>query len=440
MKMTAGILTVFFTAVLGSGIHGAYGETFTLGQAYSLVLQKNEQVQIAREDIHVAEQDRKRAVSTVLPKVTLSGTYDRYPEKTNDLGTSTVILQPRYSYGGQVKLEQPLFSGWKNVAGVRIADGQIEAARKNLNLSSEALLIQVAQAYYGILQARKNLEAQLQNVERLTEHRRLSELRYKVGEVTESILLRAEAELAGARAEQVARENDLAVKMRELRNLADLPEEFEISEPPLPGIPEESVPALIDAAMANRQDLQQSRIRERISEERVSFSRGDFFPTLSVEGTIFSRNQEPRSTFFIDQSWVAEAKIEFPIYEGGLRKAELSQARTRRDQDRLRTVNLKKQLELDVTRSYLNFNAISRELESREDQLRFARKNYEMVSKQFTFGLATNIDLLDANQTLVEAERDMIGATYDRHLAILDLQRSTGVFLSKALDAAQTHL
>ena len=436
MKMAL-VLSGIFSAVLATGFHRAYGETLTLNHVYLLAIQKNEQVQIAREDIHVAEQDRKRAVSTVLPKVTLSGTYDRYPEKTNDLGTSTVILQPRYSYGGQVKLEQPLFSGGKNVAGVRIADGQIEAARKNLNLSSEALLIQVAQAYYGILQARKNLEAQLRNVERLTEHRRLSELRYKVGEVTESILLRAEAELAGAKAEQVARENDLAVKKRELRNLADLPEEFEITEPPLPGIPGESVPSLIDAAMANRQDLQQSRIRERISEERVSFSRGDFFPTLSVEGTIFSRNQEPRSTFFIDQSWVAEAKIEFPIYEGGLRRAELSQAQTRRNQDRLRTVNLKKQLELDVTRSYLNFNAISRERESREDQLRFARKNYEMISKQFTFGLATNIDLLDANQTLIEAERDMIGATYDRHLAILDLQRSTGVFLSKALDAAQ---
>ncbi|MBI3609528.1 MAG: TolC family protein [Nitrospirae bacterium] len=434
MIKTTWVLSGIFAAVFAVGIHPVRGETFTLNQVYSRAIQKNEQVQIAREEILVAEQDRSRAVSTVLPKVTLSGTYDRYPEKTND---RVGILQPQYSYGGQVKVEQPLFSGGKNIAGVRIADEQIEAARKNLNLSTEALLIQVAQAYYGILKARKNLEAQLRDVERLTEHRRLSELRFKVGEVTESILLRAEAELAGAQAERVARENDLAVKKRELRNLTDLPEEFEIAEPPLPQIPGETVPALIETATANREDLQQSRVREQISEQQVSFARGNFFPTLTVEGTLFSRNQSPRSTFFIDQSWTAEAKIEFPIYEGGLRRAELSQARTRQNQDRLRTVNLKKQLELDVTRSYLNFNAISRQLESREDQLRFARKNYEMVSKQFTFGLATNIDLLDANQTLIEAERDMIGATYDRHLAILDLQRSTGVFLSKALDAAQ---
>ena len=440
MKMTTVFSSAALSAVLMIGAQNAQAETVTLNQVYSLAIQKNEQVQIAREDIRVAEQDRKRAVSTVLPKVTLSGTYDRFPEKTKDLGSSTVILQPEYGYGGQVKVEQPLFSGGKNAAGIRIADHQIEAARKGLDLSGEALLIQVAQAYYGILKARKNLDTQLRDVERLTEHRRLSDLRYKVGEVTESILLRAEAELAGAKADRVARENDLAVKKRELRNLTDLPEEFEIAEPPLPEIPGETVPQLLQAAMAHREDLRQSEIRERISEQQVSFSRGNFFPTLSVEGTLFSRNQNPRSTFFVDQSWMAEAKIEFPIFEGGLRRAELSQAHTRLGQDRLRTSNLKKQLELDVTRSYLNFNAISRELESREDQLRFAKKNYEMVSKQFTFGLATNIDLLDANQTLIEAERDMIDATYDRHLAILDLQRSIGVFLSKALDAAQAHL
>jgi outer membrane protein len=434
-KIMAGVLTIVL-----AGVQTVYGETFSLNQVYSLAIQKNEQVQIAREEIQIAEQERKRAVSSVLPKVTLSGTYDRYQEKTKDLGGSTLILQPEYSYGGQLKVEQPLYSGGKNAAGVRIADRQIEVARKDLNLSSEALLLQVAQAFYGMLKAQKNLDAQKRDVDRLTEHRRLSELRYKVGEVTESILLRAEAELAGAQAEQVARENDQAVKMQELRNLTDMPGEFEIAEPPLPPVPGETVPALLETAMTAREDLQQSRIREEISEQQVRFSRGNFFPTLSVEGTLFSRNQHPPSTFFVDQSWTAEAKIEFPIYEGGLRRAELSQAKTRQGQDRLRTVHLKKQLELDVTRSFLNFQAISRQLESREDQLRFAKKNYEMISKQFTFGLATNIDLLDANQTLIEAERDLISATYDRHLAILDLQRSTGVFLSKALDAAQTHL
>jgi len=429
-----------FLLVVWSGTQTVYGETFSLNQIYALAIQKNEQVQIAREEIQVAERDRNRAVSSVLPKVTLIGTYDRYTEKTKDLGGSSVVLQPQYGYGGKVKVEQPLFSGGKNSAGIRITDRQIEMARKNLNISGEALLLQVAEAAYGILKARKNLEAENRDVERLMEHRRLSELRFKVGEVTESVLLRAEAELARARADQVARENDLAVMTQELRNLTDLPGEFEIEEPPLPSVPGETVAGLLETAMTNREDLQQSRIREAISEQQVAFAKGNFYPTLTLEGDFFTQAQHPSPTFVINQNWTAEARIEFPIFEGGLRRAELSQSWSRLNQNRLRTAQIKKQLELDVTRSWLDFQAITRQLESREEQLQFAKKNYEMISKQFTFGLATNIDLLDANQTLIEAERDQIGETYDRHLAILDLQRSVGLFLPQALEGARKTL
>jgi outer membrane protein TolC len=102
------------------------------------------------------------------------------------------------------------------------------------------------------------------------------------------------------------------------------------------------------------------------------------------------------------------------------------------EQGRLATTRLAEQIDLDVTRAGLSLEAVTRVLESRQDQHRFAAKNFEMVSKQFTFGLATNLDVLDANQTLIEAERDVIAGTYDRHLAILELQRSAGRFLGEA--------
>jgi outer membrane protein len=291
-----------------------------------------------------------------------------------------------------------------------------------------------------MLKAQKNLEAQQRNVERLREHRRLSELRYRVGEVTESIFLRAEAELAGAEAERVAAENDLEVNKQEIQILAGLPDGFEIMEPPLPEIPGETGPQRLDVALRNRQDALRSQLQERIAKERVAFARSNFLPSITLEGTYFKRDQEPRSTFFIQDSWVVGARIKFPIFEGGLRVAELAQARSRLEQGQLETARLKKQIDLDVTRTALTLEAVTRVLHSRQEQLRFAMKNYEMVSKQFTFGLATNIDLLDANQTLIEAERDLIAATYDRHFAILDLQRSVGVFLSKVLEGSQTSM
>ncbi|MEK6683080.1 MAG: TolC family protein [Nitrospirota bacterium] len=434
-RISAGVLPFVLL-----GVQSVYGETFSLNQTYSIALQKNEEVQIAREGIRQSEEEKQRAFSAVMPKVTLSGTYNRYPEKSRDLGNSTVILQPEHSYGIEVTLEQPLYAGGKGAAGIRIAKRGIEVAKKNHDLSIESMLFHVAEVYYGRLEAQKSLESQQRNVERLQEHRRLSELRYKVGEVTQSVLLRAQAELARAQADRVALENDAAVKKRELDILSGLPDDAEISEPSVPKIPGETGSGLLTAALDSREDVHRSRLQEEIAKEGVVFARGNFLPSLSLDGTYFSRNQDPRSTFFIDQGWVIGAKLEFPVFEGGLRRAEMAQARSRLESGRLETARLKKRVDLEVTQASLNLEAATRVLQSREEQVRFADENYEMVSKQFTFGSSTHIDLLDANQTLIEAERDVIGATYTRHLAILNLQRKIGIFLSGVLEETQKNM
>ncbi len=192
--------------------------------------------------------------------------------------------------------------------------------------------------------------------------------------------------------------------------------------------------------MEKREDVERSRTQESISQDRVAFARGSFLPKLSLEGTYWYRGQDPESTFFIRDSWVVGARMEIPLYEGGLRKAELAQARSQSEQARLESARLKREIDIEVTRAFLTLQATTRELESREKQVKFAQKNYEMVSKQFTFGLVTNVDLLDANQTLIEAERDVITTIYDRHLSILSLQRSVGLFLPSALEETQTNM
>lgn len=426
-----GMVAVVAIAWFGWSTVTVGAEPLTLGQVYALAVQRSEDLQISAENIRQAEQDERRALSAILPKVSLNGDYTRTPEKRGVAG-STIILQPKTSYGGEARVEQPIFSGGKNLAGRRIAKQQVEVAAKDVRLAREDLLLHVADVFYAALRAQKNVEIQTRNVQRLKEHRRLAELRYKVGEVTESILLRAEAELASANADLVARERDVAVAKRELALLTGVTGDMEMVEPPLPDVPEESTAKLLEAAQATRDEVERSRLQERIAEDRVSFARGSFWPSLGLEGVYSRRKQDPQANFFIEDNWSVAAKIDFPLFEGGLRMAELRQAKSKLEQSRLQSMKVSKDIDLEVTRAALTLEAVSRTLDSRQDQLRFSKKNYEMVSKQFTFGLATNLDVLDANQTLIEAERDVIGATYDRHLAILEVQRSVGQFLAEA--------
>ena len=430
---TAWISAAVFISISATGLSAGRCETFSLNQVYGLVRERSETIQIAREGLSVSEQEKIRARSTMLPSIKLDGTYTRYPEETVDLGTEVINIQPRANYGLEASIEQQLYAGGKNRAGYRMAKKEIEVAKKDLRLTTEDQLLQAASVFYAVLKSQKELDAEKRNVDRLLEHRRLSELRFQVGEVTETVVLRSEAELAKARADLVSEENNLAVQRKALQILAGLPDDFEVEEPPLPEIPADSEEGLVEIALKNRDDVSRSRIREEIGTDGVSVANGNFLPTLKLEGTYFRRNQDPRSTFFIDESWFVGGVVELSIFEGGLHVAERAQARSRLEQNRLDTFKLKKAVDLDVTSASLTLKAVSRVLESREDQKKFAQENFETLSRQFTFGLATNIDLLDANQILIDAEKDLITATYDRHLAILNLQRSAGLFVSQAM-------
>lgn len=430
MKRLAVVAVVMVPGMVLMGAGRVCGETFSLYQIYQYALQQSEDVKIAKEDFHRAEQERRRARSVLTPQITVAGTYSRSPEKTTESLGSEVLLQPHEGYGGEVTVKQSLFAGGRNMANVRLAGRGVEVAQESYDAATEAFLLRVANAFYGMLKAQKNREARQHNVERLMELRRLAEVRFRVGEVGEAVVLRAEAELASAEATLVAAENELVVQQGELQVLAGLPDMFDVEEPPLPETPSETLEALTDIAFQYRDDVTRSRLEERMAQERVSMARGNLIPNLTLQGSYFHRDQDPRSTFFIKDSWLVEGRVEFPIFDGGLRLAELAQARSEAMQRQWQTVKVKKEIFVDVTKSYNTLHAATRVLETREKQLGFAARNYEIVSKQFAYGVATHIDLLDANQALVEAERDAIASRYDQHLAILDLQRSAGVFLS----------
>lgn len=415
-------------------------ESLSLNQIYSLALKNNEDIQISREEIRYSKLDKRRAISTVFPRVSIIGSYTRYPEEIGILGGQSFPIQSEKSHNIEATIEQDLYAGGKNRAGIRMANQTIRATQHEFNEASEALLVRIAQLFYDVLKAQENLEAQERNVERLEEHRRLSDLRVKVGEVTKTVLLRAEAELAEAQADQFGLETGLVLKKDELQIVANLPDEYELSDPDLPEIPREGLEQLIQNALENRDDVRRFQLQESIAKENLKFARGNFLPTVTLNGNYFWRGPDTGSPFFIDESWFVGGRLTIPIFEGGLRLAEYSQARTRLEQSRLNRQRLKKEVGLDVTRAILALEAVTKTLTARQKQHKFSRQNMEMVEKQFTFGVATNIDLLDANQTLITAERDVIQATYNQHVAILNLQRSAGLFLPKVMEKIQDRL
>ncbi len=124
----------------------------------------------------------------------------------------------------------------------------------------------------------------------------------------------------------------------------------------------------------------------------------------------------------------------FPFFEGGLRRAETQEAMAKQRQSEYALGDLKKSISVEVENAYLDYIAQKGILKSSGDQVAFARDNYNAVSKQFDFGLAQSIEVMDANTVLVTAETQFIQALYNYQQSVIKIKRVAGMLLKSITD------
>jgi outer membrane protein len=400
----------------------------TLEQAARSALDHYQPYHIIQETLSQLQQQRKQALSAILPTLTLGGSYTQRPNpqySTTNLGSVPVLLFPHTDQLLNFTVSQPLFTGGKAVGGLREATSLMHAGEQGVEQNREELLMNVATAFYGVLKAHKRTELFEAEQQRLEEHRREAEARVKVGDATKTVFLRAEAELAGAQAALVRARSDELNAREQLAVLTDLPSDAALVTPSAQVAPTISDNLVTDAQL-HRPEWLRSRFEEQAAEHQVQVARAGFFPTLSLQLSYQLERQSPATAFYISPNQYAVFQLQFPLFEGGLNLANVREAYSQLHAATLNTEYLQLSIKAEVRNAMRDVQTLTGVVEQFTAQVAFARENYELTSRQFAVGLATNIDVLDANSTLLSAEQQLADATFDHDLAVLRLYKSLG--------------
>jgi len=255
-----------------------------------------------------------------------------------------------------------------------------------------------------------------------------------VGEVTRTVLLRAEGELSGARSDLLQAQNAWEMARAYLARLVGLPEiEVLREETGLEATPLDPLENFQDKAFRIRADLKAMDRQRQIAADQVRYARGAFWPNVALTAAYARADQEPATATLNRESLYGGVSLNFPFFEGGLRTAELQEARRRETQAELSYQDLKKTVAIEVQSVYLDLATQRGVVTFLADQLVFARDNYQAVGRQFSFGLANSVDVMDANTLLVSSERKLAEATYSYHLSLLKMDRATGILYQKVM-------
>lgn len=407
----------------------ASAETYSLEDLCKIALEKNETVRSSEEDIYISEKEKDRAMAALIPTFSAFGSHTEY-SNGNQSASSSIQTDSSTSWG--LSLDKSLSTSGRELKALKIAKDGIVKAGHDHHTVREKYLLTVASAFYDVLKAQEALEIAGANVERLTKHRDAANIRLKVGETTKTVLLRAEAELAGAQSDLIKSENGLKLAKTTLARTAGITGDYDLKKDEAAGHPAISTAdfdSLKQIAFSERYELKSAELEEKIAEDQIVFTKGLYWPDVSIQGVYSRREDRPDPGFGNKESISGTVKINFPFYEGGLRVAEVRQAEARRRQAEYRLADLKNSINVEVEDAYLNLITLSGVLDKLKAEADYARDNYYSVTKQFQFGLANSLDVMDANNLLVTSERELSNARYDYQLAILKLERATGTLL-----------
>ncbi|MBC8414439.1 MAG: TolC family protein [Nitrospira sp.] len=432
------IFSIFCGVLLSVSLCRA--EEYTLNDLYLTALQNSENIKIAGEDLHIAESEHDQTISVLYPTLSAFGYHTRYTESK---GRGNLILQPEFTNEWGLKAEKTVHLSGRELTAFKMARDGIKEEIQNVRAVKETHFMKVAEAYYEVLKSGKAVELAQVNLKRLVKHRDRAALMLKVGETTRTVLLRAEAELAGSRAELIKAENALRISRTILARVTGIEMDFSLREAEnsgmidnvsdlgrlVEGCPADVMECLKELAMQQRNEIKSSLIGNRIAGDRVKYAKGAYWPELSVEAVYQRQKNDPVSSFGLEERTYAAFRVDYPFWEGGLKKAAVGEARARHRRARLLHEDLKNSIKIEVENAYLELITISGVVEQLAVAVQYSEGNYNDVSRQFSNGLADSVDVIDANTLLLRSERELASARYDYELAHIAIKKSVGSLL-----------
>ena len=405
-------------------------KAITVRDAVEIALKESPVIRGAEEEVNMAVAQARMARAATLPTLsataTLSGGQGGVYGTPAPVMPTNLTIAPRGAFfGGNLSLMFPLYTGGRLQALVRKAQAMQRASGAELGVLQRDLALEVKTTYRQVLLAQavtgifEDLNATAQ--ERL----RIDRISFEAGRIPKLYVLRDEAEAADAGQNLLNAQRDVDVSLIMLKTAMGLSQASQITlseqlgYEPFPRSKEE----LLAQAVRQRPELQAAASRIAGAREDIAAARGAFLPQVSLAamGDTMRERGMPWST-----GVAAGVVVGIPLLDGGMRRAQVSEARAgerRAEQERERVAL---QVTQDVETAFVSLRAAEKGIKTAEAALAAAEENYRVAQLRYTEGRSINVEVLDALTAYTRARTNHVQALFDYNVARDRLQRAAG--------------
>jgi len=432
------VMTIFF---MGQ-VFGQEQEVITKEEAIALALERNYGIEIAKNNVEIADNNQDILNSGYLPSVTgrAGAGYDlnnRFtnPEEGEPLDQRGIESN---SYNASVNVDYTLFDGLGRYYNYKSLKERYDLSKLQARETIENTILQLMTVYYEIARLTENVEVLEDVLETSKERVTRAQYQFDYGQSNNLAVLNARVDVNNDSVALLQTRQQLYNTKRDLNVLVDrqiTDKDFAV-DTTVSFIPKLNLEAFIEEAEANNVSLLQLDKNLAISEYDIKISKSGYLPSIDLNGSYgWNYNRSAATAFFPGSRQNTDGisggvSLTWNLFDGGTTVVQVQNAKINRENQELQ----KKQVELDIRRNIANAlgNYENRLYIYRvqEENVATNQDNFERSREQFNLGRITSIEFRQAQVNLIDAKTSLNLAKYDAKIAELELLQLTGQLLN----------
>lgn len=415
----------------------------TLQQAVAIALEKNPERKAALADTKAASADVQEARSSLLPHVTFSETATEGNDPVYvfgsrlrqqrftaaDFGLSVLNTPAPYgNFGTRVSGTWNLFDSFASWRVIHRAQRMKEAAALQLDRTDQEIVFRVVDSYYNVLLAKKQLQVAEQTMKTTQAILDTSKNRFESGVVVQSDFLSAQVRMAARKQELIRGQDNLALARAQLDTAMgiSIDDQFDPAEALAEtNLPKTSLEEVEKRAVEMRPDLKRIGSEEAAQQQSVAIAKASFGPRVNAFG-----GWEADNPTFVGggggSNWLAGIEVQFDLFEGGAKRAQLSHARALEEKVTAVKEMATDTIRLEVRRAYYDLDAARQQVEVARTAIAQSQESLRINQDRYDTGLSTIADLLAAEEAVRRSQTDYWDAVYRYHTGYANLELADG--------------
>ncbi len=424
--------------------------SLTLNEALAVAYETNPQLAAQEASLRATDENVAIANGGWRPTISAGGTYAYsqfyfFPQTITD-GNGNVIFGPisnisSHPLQGALTITQPIFRGGRTIAQIGRAKAQVRAARAQLLAAEQTVLLSAATSYMDVVRDTAILRLREHNVQVLQKQADATQAQFNAGSLTRTDVAQSQARLAGAQSDLTAARSQLAISAANfLQAIGRQPETLE-TEPALPKALPSGADESIVLALKQNPAMVSARENEVAANYAVDDAFGAMLPTFSVQGQ-YAYGQgsvvSPTGTFndtphTAQHAVTVTGQLNVPLYQAGIEEATVRQAKELHTQAALNVTVSDRQVRDAVTTAWAQFESAEASIASNEAAQHANEIAFEGVTKEQQVGGRTILDVLNAEQELLNSAVALVTAKRNAEVAAFQVLAAGGSLTAASL-------